>query len=152
MRHEDRPSFWEVRAVSRGKRYRDYTLRRRCRSGGDGEPDYDWPDEETAELVVQCLADLKPDAAEWLWKGRIPRRKVTLFEGESDIGKSTVTLDWARIVSTGSVWPVSIIDGRVLKSQRPAAGVLLVGVEDAMKDTVVPRLIANAETGGEFTQ
>lgn len=107
---------------------------------------HNWVDDDDdpfTESVVQSLADIEPTALQWLWKGFIPLGKVTIFEGESDVGKSTVTLDWARIVSTGSLWPVSTINGRALKSQHQAAGVVLVGVEDGAADTVVPRLIAS---------
>lgn len=107
---------------------------------------HNWSDDDDddafSEPVVRSLADVEPVAVQWLWKGWIPLGKVTIFEGESDVGKSTVTLDWARIVSTGALWPVSVINGRTLKSQHPPSGVVLVGVEDGAADTVVPRLIA----------
>ncbi|ORA69460.1 hypothetical protein BST23_00545 [Mycolicibacterium elephantis] len=88
------------------------------------------------------MADVKPTAVRWLWKGWLPRGKVSIFEGDSDVGKSTVTLDWAATVSTGRAWPPTVMDGKTLISQDEPGGVLLVGVEDADDDTVVPRLIA----------
>lgn len=96
------------------------------------------------EPVIECLAEITPTALKWIWKGFIPLGKLSILEGESDVGKSTASLDWAQIVSNGSVWPTTTIKGKELKrSQRDPAGVILVGVEDGYSDTVVPRLIAN---------
>ena len=95
------------------------------------------------DSIIECLEDIEPVNVEWIWKGYIPKGKLSIAEGESDVGKSTVTLDWAQIVSNGNPWPITVIDGKELKSQRPAAGVVLVGVEDGYADTVVPRLIVN---------
>lgn len=53
-----------------------------------------------------------------------------------------MTLGWASIVSRGARWPETVIDNKPLVSQHAPAGVVLVGVEDANDDTVVPRLIA----------
>jgi hypothetical protein len=98
--------------------------------------------DDTARSATVCLADVPPKRVEWLWKGWLPLGKVSIFEGESDVGKSTVTLSWASIVSRGSRWPETVINGKPLLSQHDPAGVVLVGVEDANDDTVVPRLIA----------
>lgn len=89
-----------------------------------------------------CLADVAPSAVRWLWKGWLPLGKVSILEGDSDVGKSTVTLGWASIVSNGSPWPKTVVNGKTLVSQHDPADVVLVGVEDANDDTVVPRLIA----------
>jgi hypothetical protein len=89
-----------------------------------------------------CLASVTPTAVNWLWKGWLPLGKVSMLEGESDVGKSTVTLAWASIVSNGRRWPASVINGKTLTSQHDPAGVVLVGIEDSNDDTVVPRLIA----------
>lgn len=108
----------------------------------------DRPKDQSAELddsrpATVCLADVEPKRVEWLWKGWLPLGKLSLFEGESDVGKSTVTLSWASIVSTGARWPETVTaDGQTMISQHDPAGVVLVGVEDSNADTVVPRLIA----------
>ncbi|WP_204080992.1 AAA family ATPase [Mycobacterium riyadhense] len=92
--------------------------------------------------ATTCLADIAPTTVNWLWKGWVPLGKVSILEGESDVGKSTVTLAWASIVSNGSRWPATVMNGKKLYSQHDPAGVVLVGVEDSNDDTVVPRLIA----------
>lgn len=105
-----------------------------------------WPDDDDwtpkGSMSAACLADVAPAPLHWLWKGWLPLGKVSIFEGESDVGKSTVTLSWASIVSRGARWPDTRISGNSLVSQHDPAGVVLVGVEDANDDTVVPRLIA----------
>ncbi len=117
----------------------------------DSPNDSSWADDED-ESVVQCLADIDPTVVKWLWKGWIPRGKVSLFEGESDVGKSTLTIDWAATVTTGRPWPLTTIGNRTLKSQSDPAGVVFVGVEDGNADTVVPRLIAaGADRSRVFT-
>lgn len=99
-------------------------------------------DQRSSRPASRSLAEITPTAVRWLWKGWLPRGKVSIFEGDSDVGKSTITLDWAATVSTGRAWPPTVIEGKTLASQDEPAGVLLVGVEDADDDTVVPRLIA----------
>ena len=85
-----------------------------------------------ARLV--CLADVKAERVEWLWKGRIPRGKLTLLDGDPGVGKSTVTLDIAARVSTGKEMP----DG----STGSLGRVLLLGDEDGLADTIRARLDA----------
>ncbi|MET9203347.1 AAA family ATPase [Gordonia sp. NPDC003585] len=68
-----------------------------------------------------------------------------MFEGEPDVGKSTMTLMWAAMVSNGGPWPRSVVgedESRNEKGLAEPAGIVLVGVEDDLADTVVPRLIA----------
>lgn len=108
-----------------------------------------WADVETMKMALngdrpasRSMADIKPAAVRWLWKGYLPLGKVSMFEGDPDVGKSTLTIDWTATVSTGRAWPDTVIGGNVLVSKHDPAGVLLVGVEDDPEDTVVPRLMA----------
>jgi hypothetical protein len=70
----------------------------------------------------------------WVWPGRIPLGKVTVLDGDPGFGKSTIALDIAARVSTGSPMPDGApgIDG----------GVLILNAEDGPADTIVPRLKA----------
>ena len=79
------------------------------------------------------LSDITSEKVSWLWPGRIPRRKLTVIDGDPGVGKSTVTCDLAARVSTGRDWP----DGH--KGSRPA-GVLMLTAEDGLADTVRPRI------------
>ena len=80
------------------------------------------------------LADVEPEDVRWLWPGRVPLGKVTIIDGDPDLGKSTLTLDLAARATTGSPMPdglVSDLDGPV--------DVVLVSIEDGAADTIRPR-------------
>jgi KaiC/GvpD/RAD55 family RecA-like ATPase len=71
----------------------------------------------------------------WLWSGVVPLGKLTLIAGEPSVGKSLVTLDLAARVTTGSPFPGS-------SAATSPGGVILLGEEDGLGDTVRPRLEA----------
>ena len=102
--------------------------------GGSSDPD----DVE----VIQPLSGVKPSVVQWLWYGWIPLGKVSILEGESDVGKSTLTMAMASIVSQGKPWPTTVVGGRPRDSISDPASVVLVGIEDDNADTVVPRLVS----------
>lgn len=87
-------------------------------------------------LAIRVLADVQPEVVQWVWKNRIARGKLTLLVGDPGLGKSLLTLDVAARVSTGSGWPDAPRDGC------EPGGVLLIGAEDGLADTVRPRLDA----------
>ena len=90
---------------------------------------------EPYALVSRCAADIKPEAIEWLWPGRVAIGKQTLFAGEAGLGKSQVGIAIAAAVTTGGHWPCN--EGRA-----PLGNVIVLSAEDAPEDTIVPRLIA----------
>ncbi|MDP6582331.1 MAG: AAA family ATPase, partial [Vicinamibacterales bacterium] len=92
------------------------------------ESDIDHP------AVGVLLSDVTPERVEWLWLGRIPSGKVTLIDGDPGLGKSALTTDLAARVSTGRPMP----DGEPCE----AGGVVILTAEDALADTVRPRLDA----------
>lgn len=108
---------------------------------------------DSMDTVVQCLADVEPTTVEWLWRPWIPLGKLTILEGESGVAKSTMTMDWAALVSRGNPWPMTTVDGVPQRPNRAEpAGVVLVGIEDDAEDTIVPRLIAaDADRSRIFT-
>lgn len=83
-----------------------------------------------------CLADVDREEVRWLWPGRIPLGKLTLIQGDPDVGKSFLTLDIAARVSRGEPWPDFPGVGQ------PWGGVLLASAEDGVGDTIRPRLEA----------
>jgi hypothetical protein len=87
------------------------------------------------EIVDVIAANVETVDVEWLWQGRIPDGKLTMFDGDPDMGKSVVTMDIAARVSTGRGFP----DGATCE----AGNVLIVNVEDGVADTIVPRLKAH---------
>jgi AAA domain-containing protein len=87
------------------------------------------------DTTVRTLADIPAERVVWLWPGRLPLGKLVVLDGDPSTGKSTLTLDLAARVSTGTAWP----DGA---PGTTPAGVLLLSAEDGLADTIVPRLTA----------
>ena len=86
--------------------------------------------------VVVCLADVEPETVEWLWPGRIPRGRLTVIDGDPGLGKSALTVDITARVTRGAAMPDAT------KGLWTARGVVLIGAEDGLADTVRPRLDA----------
>ena len=87
---------------------------------------------ETA--ILQRLADVQPEAVQWLWPGRLPLGKLVTLDGDPGLGKSTLALTVAAHLSTGTPWP----DG----APCPLGSTLLLSAEDGAADTIRPRLDA----------
>lgn len=81
-------------------------------------------------------SDVQPEAVQWLWKAYIPRGKVTMFDGDPGVGKSTTALDIVARTTTGGTMPDDS------GPEVPAAGAVIVSLEDGIADTIVPRFIA----------
>ena len=94
----------------------------RIRTPKDGSP------------VMVRLSDVVPEPIDWLWQGRIALGKLTLIAGDPGLGKSFMTLDIAARVSRGLGWP----DNR--NQPMASGGVVLLNAEDALADTIRPRL------------
>ncbi|WP_454198221.1 AAA family ATPase [Nocardia sp. Marseille-Q1738] len=91
--------------------------------------------EQPEQAVTVRLADVKPERVDWLWQGRIPLGKVVTLDGDPGLGKSTLSLAFAAVVTTGEVWA----DGT--RCDDPG-DVVLLSAEDGLADTVRPRLDA----------
>jgi hypothetical protein len=82
--------------------------------------------------VVVRLADVEPEAVDWLWPRRLARGKLTLVIGEPGGGKTFSVIDCGARVTRGAPWP----DGTA-----PAPGeVIVLTSEDGIADTLRPRL------------
>jgi hypothetical protein len=90
--------------------------------------------EQPKKLHTRCFKDVERRPVEWLWPKWIPLSKITMFDGDPELGKSTLTLDLAARVSTTGAMP----DGCVGIS----GNVGRMSAEDAAEDTIKPRLIA----------
>ena len=101
------------------------------------------PESNAAASTAGPIAGLRrmdtvvPKAITWLWKGYIPRGKLTVIDGDPGLGKSLITVDLAARVSRGDLMP----DGSKGDLGGPA-GVLLLCAEDSPEDTIRPRLDA----------
>jgi hypothetical protein len=78
----------------------------------------------------------------WLWEQRIPVGKLSLLVAEEGGGKGTLAAWLATAVMRGDLY------GDINESQR----VMIVGDEDGLEDTWVPRLIAAGATRAQLEQ
>jgi hypothetical protein len=80
------------------------------------------------------FSDVPCEPVEWLWQDRVAIGKENLLVGDPDNGKSWLSLDIAAHVTTGTAF----IDG----SPCEQGNVIIIGMEDAVSDTMRPRLEA----------
>ena len=81
-------------------------------------------------------SEVKPQIVRWLWPNYIPFGKVTLFDGDPGLSKSTVCLDLVARSTRGWDMPDGTEPGC------PPAGAVVVNLEDGTGDTIRPRLEA----------
>lgn len=96
------------------------------------------PTNEVTELPygARTLAGIEPVPIDWLWRGFLARRKLTLWAGVGGVGKSQLAIDTATRVTRGFAWPFE-------PDQKATQGsVILISAEDDISDTLVPRLLA----------
>lgn len=90
---------------------------------------------ETLRLRQVTMADMRP--VKWLWPGRIPIGKLSLLVAKEGTGKGTLACWIAVAVMRGALWD----------SDRPfPQRVMLLGDEDGLEDTWLPRLVAAGAT------
>jgi hypothetical protein len=75
-----------------------------------------------------------PLFVEWLWQDRIARRFISIFAGQTGLGKSFVALDVVARLTRGYVWPDS-------ESECAPTGRALIISEDPRNQVLIPRLI-----------
>ena len=90
--------------------------------------------------VLVRLHQSESTSLRWLWPGRIPLGKLTLFIGDPGLGKSIVTLDVAARVSRGCAMPQ--LAGESAEPPSSPGSVVLLSAEDDVSDTIRPRLVA----------
>lgn len=86
------------------------------------------------QRAFTLVSEIIAEQVEWLWKGRVPLKEVSILDGDPAGSKSSLTLDLAARLSSGRGMP--------LDEPCVAAGVVLLGVEDSVSKTVRPRLEA----------
>jgi hypothetical protein len=98
----------------------------------------------TPAHLVEPFSRLLYRPLHWLWPGRLARGKLSIFDGDPELGKSLVTLDLCARLTTGRPFP----DGAALAEP---ANVLILNAEDAAEDIILPRLRAlGADLGRVF--
>jgi len=95
--------------------------------------------DERREPMIVNLGDVQPEAVSWLWPAYIPNGKLTILEGDPGVGKTTVALQIAAMVTRGH--PLPDVGSGVRVCRKPAAVVYL-SAEDGLADTLRPRLDA----------
>ena len=84
---------------------------------------------------VTALSQLPSTPVLWLWLHRLALGTFAILDGDPGLGKSLITLDLCARLTTGRPFP----DGR--PAPQPA-NVLIFNAEDAVADTIRPRLLA----------
>jgi len=85
------------------------------------------------QVVSRTLDTVHPAKTSWLWPGRIPRGKYSEFMGHPGTGKSVLLCSLMARVSSGQTCPDSDVP-------MGPGGVVFMGIEDDIADTVRPRL------------
>jgi RecA-family ATPase len=86
----------------------------------------------TAEF--ESCADTEMTRVNWLWSNHLARGKLTMLAGDSALGKSQVSINFTAALTKIGEWP----DG----DTAPRGSVIILSAEDAINDTIVPRLAA----------
>lgn len=81
--------------------------------------------------VLVRLSDVKAKPVTWLWRGRIPRGKLTLLVGDPGLGKSLLLLDLGARITRGDLLPGG--------AKVPVGDVVVLSTEDGPEDTIRPR-------------
>jgi hypothetical protein len=92
------------------------------------------------EPIILNGEDIEPEDVEWLWIGRVPRRKLVVYEGDPGLGKSLAALDLAARLSSGSAMP----DGTPNPFDGQPQATVILSAEDDPADTILPRFLAAA--------
>jgi putative DNA primase/helicase len=90
---------------------------------------------ETPGLQMVCMSDVVAKPITWLWPARVALGKVTVLAGDGGMGKSTILCDLAARTTTGDRWPDGVVN-------EGAGSVVILAAEDAVDDTIKPRLAA----------
>ncbi|MGC1581796.1 MAG: AAA family ATPase, partial [Candidatus Acidiferrales bacterium] len=88
---------------------------------------------ETIEPPGILASTVVPKKVKWLWRGRIPLGKITMFDGDPDNGKSAISVDLVARITSGKPMPDD--------SPCPEGGAVIISNEDDDEDTIVPRLL-----------
>jgi putative DNA primase/helicase len=86
----------------------------------------------TAEF--ESCADTEMTCVDWLWFNHLARGKLTMLAGDSALGKSQISICLTATLTKTGEWP----DG----DAAPSGSVIILSAEDAVGDTIVPRLAA----------
>ena len=89
--------------------------------------------ERVKAALFETMTTVEEEQTDFLWRNRIPRGKLTLFDGDPGIGKSYTALAIAAALSNGAALPFDKEPEAPLKSW-------IISAEDGPADTIKPRL------------
>jgi len=89
--------------------------------------------EKTPTPLIERMTLVEEETVDFLWINRIPRGKLTLFDGDPGVGKSYTALAIAAALSQGQALPFDKEPEAPLRS-------LIISAEDGPADTLKPRL------------
>jgi AAA domain len=81
---------------------------------------------------AELCRDVQGTQLEWLWPGYLARGKLTILDGDPEMGKSLLTIDLIARLSRGDVMPDGSRPARACQS-------VLLSIEDDAGDTIRPR-------------
>ena len=86
-----------------------------------------------SELKMLTMSEIQPEPVNWLWEPYIPSGKISMIQGDGEMGKTTVALAIAAAVSTGIALPGGF-------AFDAPARVIVQNAEDSYNQTIRPRL------------
>jgi predicted ATP-dependent serine protease len=92
----------------------------------------------TDNFNLVSIADVQPQAVDWIWPGYLAKGKLTLLGGDPDLGKSLVCIDAAATLSKGKHWPSG--------PRANTGATIFICSEDGIADTIRPRAEAGKPT------
>jgi energy-coupling factor transporter ATP-binding protein EcfA2 len=87
------------------------------------------------ELGIISAESVQEAPIDWLWIYRLAKGEMALLAGDGGLGKSSLLLAFAALITVGGPWP----DGSGLA---PVGSVIIVSAEDSRETTLKPRLMA----------
>lgn len=104
----------------------------------DQQPEQEYDDASSGnggkKPPYTLLSEIDPQPIEWLWKPRIALGEITVVDGDPSTNKSSLTIDLAARLSTGTPMPYTNVAIQ--------GGVLLLVAEDSIRKTLPLRLLA----------
>lgn len=91
--------------------------------------------QERKKVILKCAADIEPEKIEFLMDGYLASKKFHILAGTPGVGKTTILIALAAIISTGSKLPTG-------EKAQPGNIVMWTG-EDGYEDTIVPKFLAS---------
>jgi hypothetical protein len=88
------------------------------------------------DFKINTISDIALEPVEWLAKPYLPRGKLVNLIGDPGVGKTSIALAIAAVISCGEKLPWDASDAPAL----PPSNILIQSTEDGYGDTIRPRL------------